>query len=35
MDSKNFKIEILNSTHDKLRVDYYFLNKKHLEVKII
>ena len=32
MQSKNFDIEILNINHVQLRVNYYFLNKEHLEI---
>ena len=32
MQSKNFDIEILNINHVQLRVDYYLLNKEHLEI---
>jgi len=32
MQSKNFDIEILNTNHIQLRVDYYLSNKKHLEI---
>ena len=32
MQSKNFDIEILNINHVRLRVNYYLLNKEHLEI---
>jgi len=32
MQSKNFKLEILNLNHAALQVEYYSLNKDHLEV---
>ena len=32
MQSDNFQLEILNLEHAQFRVDYYSLNKKHLEV---
>jgi len=32
MQSKNFDIEILNINHVQLRVNYYLLNKEHLEI---
>ena len=32
MQSKNFDIEILNINHAQLRVNYYLLNKEHLEI---
>ena len=32
MQSKNFDIEILNLNHIQFRVNYYSLNKQHLEI---
>jgi len=32
MQSKNFKLEILNLNHASLQVEYYSSNKDHLEV---